>query len=109
MRLRELCVPLKWVIVVGALGALCALAFWVHALVAKEREDEAGGDKVESPRRAKDGVVQLDEEMAERLGVEAEPARAVEWTGQVTLYGRVVANARATVEVRAALAGTLGA
>jgi hypothetical protein len=106
MRLRLLVGPLLWAVGLVLLGAVLGGVHLVHLRMQAERARE-GGDKVESPKRAKAGVIELDREDAERYGLTEERARAVEWYEQVPVYGRVVPNPRATVEVRSPFAGTL--
>ncbi len=99
----------KWLLTLALLSGLCAAAYFVHGEMQVERAREASGDKVQSPRRARDGIVDLGVEMAERLGVQDEAAKAVPWSEQVPVYGRVVPNPRATSEVRSPFPGTLRA
>lgn len=107
MNLRWLSVFLTWAGTLALIGGLFALAYWVHAEMQEERAREASGDKVQSPRRAKDGVVGLGTGIAGSYGIKEETAQAVSWSERVPVYGRVVPNSRATVEVRSPFAGTL--
>lgn len=98
---------LKWGL---AVSALCGVAYGVLHL--RERTGDAGKGQfqVTSPVPAEEGgSVELDQEAAERLGIAVEPAREVRWSRPLVVYGRVVPNARATSEVRAAFAGILRA
>jgi multidrug efflux pump subunit AcrA (membrane-fusion protein) len=89
------------------LAGLLAAAYFVNALVRAEREEE--GEAVRTPPRAKDRVVELGPQLAASHGVREEPARAITWTPRVAVYGRVVSNPRATLDIRAPFAGTLRA
>jgi hypothetical protein len=109
MRRRVLWSLLKWPATLLALGGLLAAAYLVHEAVQAERAAEAGGDKVDAPRRAANGVVKLGVELAESHGLKDEPAAALSWHPRVPVYGRVVPNPQATAEVRAPFAGTLRA
>ncbi len=107
MPARPLFVLLKWAGVLGILGSLIVGGYLIHKEMRAEREREASGEKVQSPRRSRDGVVDFDKENAERYGLEETTARAVQWDEQVPVYGRVVPNPRATTEIRSPFAGTL--
>jgi hypothetical protein len=109
MRLYFLVHLLKWVVAVGLLGGLLLGIYLVHEKVQRERALEAGGNKGESRERAREGKVELEEDEAERYGLEVEPAQAVQWYPSVSVYGRVVANPRATAEIRSPFAGMLRA
>ncbi len=89
------------------LAGLLAGAFHVHLSAKAEREAEAAGDSVQIPRRAKGGVVTLTPELIESHGIAEEPATATLWSDPVTVYGRLVANPKATALVQAPFAGTL--
>jgi cobalt-zinc-cadmium efflux system membrane fusion protein len=54
-------------------------------------------------------VVVLGEDEADRYGLKEAPARVVVWSEPVPVYGQVVPNPKATVEVRSPFAGTLRA
>jgi len=100
---------LKWILTLGLIVGLCFVAYWVNGEMRAERAQEGGGDKVQSPRRTKDGVVNLGIEEGDRYGLKEEPARAVLWSERVPVYGQVIPNPEATVEVRSPFAGTLRA
>ena len=51
----------------------------------------------------------LGTEDQDRLGVKEEAARAISWSHRVPVYGQVIPNPSATVEVRSPFAGTLRA
>ena len=97
------------VVGVGLLGGLVFAAYWVNGQMRAERIREGDDEKVQSPRRTKDGVVELGIEAAGRSGLEEEPARSVSWSQRVPVYGQVIPNPKATVEVRSPFAGTLRA
>jgi hypothetical protein len=91
-------------VVVALLGGLAALAYVVRERVVANRPPEPQPPKrVELP-----GEVTLKIGLAESLLLEVEPARPEEqWVEPVVVYGQVVPNPQATVEVRAPFAGTL--
>jgi biotin carboxyl carrier protein len=74
-----------------------------------EPAGEESAAKGDTPAQPKDGILSLEEDEAERYGLEAEAAKAVQWYEQITVYGRVIPNPRATAEVRSPFAGTLRA
>ena len=74
MRRRFLWSLLKWPATLLVLGGLLVAAYLVHEAVKAERAAEAGGDKVDAPRRAANGVVKLGAELAESQGLKDEPA-----------------------------------
>ena len=92
MPFRRILVLFKWVLALGLVGGLLAITYWVNGQMQSERAREGEEDRVQSPRRTKDGVVELGIEEAGRYGVEDGPARAVSWTERVAVYGQVVAN-----------------
>jgi hypothetical protein len=102
-------VLLKWFLALALLGSLVFAAYWINAQMRAERIQEGDEDKVQSPRRTKAGVVHLGVEAAERYGLQEEPVRAVSWSERVPVYGQVIPNPKATVEVRSPYAGTLRA
>lgn len=106
---RWLFALLKWVIALGLIAGVLLVTLWVNGAMRAERAREGDEDAVQAPRRTKDGVVDLGVEEAARYGLEEGPARAVSWTERVPVYGQVVPNPKATVEVRSPFAGTLRA
>jgi hypothetical protein len=109
MSLRPLVTLLAWILTLAAVGGLLFGLYRVHEAMKAERTQEEGGEKVASRQRARDGVVEVETEEAERLGLEVAAAGAVEWSERVAVYGRVVPNPAATAEVRTPFAGTLRA
>lgn len=99
---------LKWAFALALLGGLFIAAYWVNQTMQAERLRE-GGDQVQSPRRARLGVVEVGVEDAKRIALEEAPARSVSWSERVPIYGEVVPNPKATVEMRSPFAGTLRA
>ncbi len=99
--------PLKWFGTAVGLAALLGLAYVVHRTVLAQ----SAGDKAEAKSSRKDvaGEITVKAGYAEGgLFLEVEPARAEEtWYEPVTVYGVVVPNPRATVEIRSPFAGTL--
>jgi len=109
MFLQWLSALIKWITTVGLIGGLFYLAYRVNGEMQAERAREGGGDKVQSPPRAKDGVVNLGFKEADRYGLKEEPGQAISWSERVPIYGQVIPNPRAAVEVRSPFAGTLRA
>lgn len=109
MPFRRILSLFKWVLALGLIGGLLSVAYWVNGQMRSERAREGEEDKVQSPRRTREGVVALGVEAARRYGLEDAPARAVSWTERVAVYGQVVANPRAIVEIRSPYSGTLRA
>jgi biotin carboxyl carrier protein len=100
---------LKWPVTLAALCGLLAGAYFVNRVMQAERAAEAGGDVVQAPRRAKNGVVSLTPEMVKDNEIQDESAQAIDWWEPVTIYGRLVPNPRTTSVVQAPFAGTLRA
>src|SRR5262249_46193335 len=92
----------KWLAALLGLTALLVGAYLVNREVQRRREAE----KVDVAKRGQKGIVKLDDES---YGIKDEPARAVTWYRPVLVYGRVVPNPQATIEVRSPFAGTLRA
>ena len=107
MALRAGFVALKWIIAAVLLTGLLAGAYHINDWVQGNRALEAASDKVASPSRADNRIVKLGKELAESHGIKDEPAKAVTWYPRVTVYGRVVPNPQATIEIRSPFAGTL--
>lgn len=97
-----------WILALAGLAAMLALAWVAREWVREHREAEEAGEEP-PPRRAANRMVKLGARLAESHGLADEPAQAVAWAARVAVYGRVVANPKATAEVRAPLAGTLRA
>src|SRR5262249_39572436 len=106
MRPRSL---LPWLIALPLLGGLCVLAWWVHTEMRSERQREAESEKGRAPKFKQGlGEVRLPLKVAESLSIAWEPVKSADpWYEPVAAYGRVVSNPLATVELRAAFAGTL--
>jgi hypothetical protein len=98
---------LKWPVALGALAGLFALGYWVHGTMRAGRAEAEEKDSVQVPRRASNAAVRLKAAVAALRGVVAAPAVELAWRPPHVVYGRVVPNPRATVEVRAPFAGTL--
>jgi hypothetical protein len=98
---------LKWPVAVMALASLLAGAYTVNGWIKDQRAAES--DNTEPPKRASEGIIKLGTALAESHGIKDEPARSVVWYPSATIYGRVVSNPQATVEVRSPFAGTLRA
>src|SRR5262245_29788356 len=93
----------KWLAVLLGLTALLVGAYLVNREMQGRRAAEGDAEKVDVPKRAQKGIVKLD---GESYGIKDEPARAVTWYRPVLVYGRVVPNPQATIEVRSPFAGT---
>jgi hypothetical protein len=109
MAVRSWLFLLKWPIAVLLLAGLIAAGYLVNDRLQSQRTAGAAGDKAETPKRGANSIIKLGAELAESHGVKDEPAQAVVWYPQVTVYGRVVPNPQATVEIRSPFAGTLRA
>src|SRR5581483_1187994 len=95
---------LKWGATFGVLAGLLIGAYGVHQAMQAELAGEV--EKVKSPRRLKEGILDIGADNAERLGLADERPRALDWLPRLVLYGRVTENPQAAAEVRAPLAGT---
>ena len=109
MLFRRILILVKWIMALGLIVGLLSVAYWVNGQMRSERAREGEEEKVQSPRRTKGGVVELGTEEAERYGLDEAPARTISWTERVPVYGQVVVNPTAAVEVRSPFAGTLRA
>jgi hypothetical protein len=98
---------LKWPVAFMALASLLAGAYTVNGWIKDQRAAES--DNTEPPKRASEGVIKLGTALAESHGIKDEPAQSIVWYPSVIVYGRVVPNPQATVEVRSPFAGTLRA
>jgi multidrug efflux pump subunit AcrA (membrane-fusion protein) len=100
---------LRCVVALAVAGGLLVLAFTFHGILSDRRGAETTRELAQESRVAANGLVKLGAELAESLGLHEETARVTEWRPRVVVYGRVVPNPRAIVEVRAPFAGTLRA
>jgi hypothetical protein len=98
---------IKWPVAGAALACLLGAAFLVNDWMKRAREKEA--EKIEQREPPANGIVKLGKELAESHGIEDEPAQSTVWYQRVTVYGRVVPNPQATLEIRSPFAGTLRA
>jgi biotin carboxyl carrier protein len=107
MRWHLVLILLKWLLGLGLLGGLLGGLYLAREQLQEDRDDQrkARGSETTQPKR--DGSVGLEEDEAERYGLEVTAARTEQWYEPVTVYGRVVTNPRATSEVRSPFAGTL--
>jgi multidrug efflux pump subunit AcrA (membrane-fusion protein) len=93
---------LPWLIALPLLGGLLGAGVWYHLETRTPPEADNTSKRNDSP-----GEITLKQSQAE-VFIDLEPAKAIEaWYEPVTVYGRVVGNPSATVELRAAFAGTL--
>ena len=114
MRPRWLRTVLTWMLTLSLLAGLLLGIYWIHREVQEERLREAEAEKSKSgksdrPARPAPGIVELEEDEAERYGLEVQTARPVKWYERVLVYGRVVPNPRATTAIRSPFAGLLRA
>jgi biotin carboxyl carrier protein len=109
MRLKLILPVLRGGAILALVAALLFGIHLVHCLTQGERAGEANSDRGDTHQRARDGFVMIEEEAAERYGIEVTAAKSVQWYERVTVYGRVVPNPRAMIEVRAPFAGALRA
>jgi biotin carboxyl carrier protein len=107
MRWQLLLVPFKWLLCLGLLGALLGGLYLAREQLREDRDDEGRARKSEATPLRKDGSIGLEDNEAERYGLEVAAARTEQWYEPITVYGRVVPNPRATSEVRSPFAGTL--
>lgn len=98
---------ITWLIVLAALGGAFMGAYLVNDRVRLRKAAEAEQNKLDVPKRANNGIVKLGAKLAESHGIKDGPAQAISWQPRLTVYGRVVPNPQATIEVRAPFAGTL--
>jgi hypothetical protein len=96
----------KWVLTLAAAVALLVAAYWIHERGTGERATE-GDEAAKALPKFIGGTIKLSKQYAASFGIKEELAREIEWVPKAAVYGRVVANPRATTEVRAAFAGRL--
>src|SRR5712691_10148568 len=96
----------KWVLALGTVGAVLIAAYFVNQQARLERVTD-GGEAAKTPPKFVGGTIKLSKQYAASFGIKTEAAREIEWVPKAPVYGRVVANPRATSEVRAAFAGRL--
>src|SRR5438552_3934653 len=103
MALRSSFSLLKWPAVLVSLVGLLAAAYKVNELTRPQAITET--KTIESHA----GIIKLGKELADSHQLRDEPARAIDWYPRITVYGRVVPNPQATLELRSPFAGTLRA
>jgi hypothetical protein len=100
--------PLKWLLTLTTLAVLLGLAHVIHEEAKEEREREGKKDeKVERKNESDVKKIRLKPQEVKELGLKLAKAQAKPWRERFVVYGRIIANPRATVELRAAYAGTL--
>jgi hypothetical protein len=105
MRLvKPMALALKWILALAVVGAFAAGYFIIEREREKQRKQEATEGPADLPK-IKEGLIKISKQQTEGFRVQA--AKDIEWVPKVAVYGRVVANPRATTEVRAAFAGKL--
>jgi hypothetical protein len=109
MIVRWILVLVKWTVALGLIAGCLYGAYSVKGRMQAERAREGDEDRIQAPRRMKGSAVVLGAEDANRLGLKEEPARSISWSRRVPVYGQVVPNPSAAVEVRSPFAGTLRA
>jgi RND family efflux transporter MFP subunit len=92
-----------WTAVLGGLGVVFAAAYGVHAWV-RARDVSTPS---ELPIRVESGIIKLGVKRAELNGLKDQPAEAVQWSERLTIYGQIVPNPRASIDIRLPFAGTL--
>jgi hypothetical protein len=107
MSVRSWLFLLKWPIALLVLAGILVAGYLINDRVQRQRAERAAGEKADTPKRSPNGIIKLGAELAESHGVKDEPAQSVVWYPRVTVYGRVVPNPQATVELRSPFAGTL--
>jgi biotin carboxyl carrier protein len=100
---------LKWILTLSLLGGLFFGLLLIHKIMRAELDGEEAAEKAAIPPPPRNGVIDLEDDEAERYGLETQTARSVSWHEQTIVYGRVVPNPRATIELRSPFAGTLRA
>jgi multidrug efflux pump subunit AcrA (membrane-fusion protein) len=100
---------LLWLIALALLANLLAMGYLIHRWMKQDREQEAEAEKVAANKpeeRPAPGEVAMPAKQANSYLVE--PVRKEKpWYETITVYGRVVPNPYATLEVRSAFPGTL--
>src|SRR5690349_23128769 len=96
----------KWGLCFALLSGLMLGLYLLHRNARLEAEGERGGAEA-GAASLRNGLVGLEDDEAERYGLKMEAARSVSWVPRVRVYGRVVPNPEATVEVRSPFAGVL--
>ncbi|OAI47227.1 hypothetical protein AYO44_09920 [Planctomycetaceae bacterium SCGC AG-212-F19] len=93
----------KWLIAGLALAGVLGASYFVHDRMQHNAAPETGvaGAQVQF------GIIKLSAKQAERSGIKDCPAEKIMWAERVTVFGQVVPNPSATVDVRALFAGTL--
>jgi RND family efflux transporter MFP subunit len=107
MRFRLLFLLVRWMVALAFLVGVVALVYALHEIVYERRGTGAAGERAQETKRTENNVVKLGAELAGSLGLKVEATKEVEWHQGFSVYGRVVSNPRAIVEVRAPFAGTL--
>lgn len=107
MLLHLLRTLLKWGVCLGILGSLVFGLFLMQTRMRSEREREEGNGAPQVSSQGEQDSVELEDDEAERYGLETEIAQAVRWYPRVAVHGRVIANPQATAEVRSPFAGML--
>src|SRR5262245_33817973 len=103
-RLRPLLALLKWSLGLGLIGGLLFGLYLVHVNLRGGQSGAEGSGLGESRRVPGDGVVELEDDEAERYGLEVQKAESIQWSERVSVYGRVVPNPQATAEIRSPFA-----
>jgi RND family efflux transporter MFP subunit len=94
---------LLWTAVLLGLAVVFAAAYGIHSWV---RARDAAAPP-QSPFQVKLGVIKFDAKLAGPNGLRDRPAEAVQWSERLTVYGQIVPNPRASIDIRLPFAGTL--
>jgi RND family efflux transporter MFP subunit len=101
-----------WIASYGALAAAAGLLVWSYANHHADLVSEASADAaIKSPAKAAqeggEPVVTIDDDVQERMGVEAEPVAPMTRRQQVVAYGALEEDTAGSFVLRAPLAGTI--
>ncbi len=100
---------LLWALTLALLGNLLAMGYLIYRWMRQDREQEAEAEKVSANKpeeKLQPGEVALPAKQANSYLVE--PVRKEKpWYEPISVYGRVVQNPHATLEVRSPFPGTL--
>src|SRR6266852_1569639 len=107
---RNLMETMKWAVMLALLGGLLAGGYFMQKAIKSRRAAEGQAGDMAAPKKRNDapGQITLKTDYAAGLFLEVEPAMAENaWQEPLTVYGQVVPNPLATVEVRSPFSGTL--
>lgn len=99
--LKPLVIAGKWVLALALVGSALAGVYLVKRLKSEQRGGEASEGAGSAPKFIQ-GVIKLNDK-----SIETVLAKEIDWVPRAPIYGRVVPNPRATIEIRTAFAGRL--